>query len=289
MKKDWLFRIGALYLIFLVIFAIFGPTIRYSYEEMVAKPHLPPSGQFWLGTDEQGRDIFARLAYGARISLFIGFLVQGITVIIGTTMGILGAFAPKWIREPLMRLTDGMFAFPDILLAILVIGIFGSGLWPVVLALTINSWPSITRLIRNQAASLKDREFVVASKALGAPAFYIVRKHVLPQLTGILLAVSIVDLAGIILAESALSFLGIGVQAPDPSWGNMINTARLEMNSYPLQLVWPCTVLSLTIFALNFVGEGLRAILDPRNKTEYDPVLMLNESTHTPEALTTAH
>ena len=286
MKKDWLFRIGALYLIFLVIFAIFGPTIRYSYEEMVAKPHLPPSGQFWLGTDEQGRDIFARLAYGARISLFIGFLVQGITVIIGTTMGILGAFAPKWIREPLMRLTDGMFAFPDILLAILVIGIFGSGLWPVVLALTINSWPSITRLIRNQAASLKDREFVVASKALGAPAFYIVRKHVLPQLTGILLAVSIVDLAGIILAESALSFLGIGVQAPDPSWGNMINTARLEMNSYPLQLVWPCTVLSLTIFALNFVGEGLRAILDPRNKTEYDPVLMLNESTHTPEALT---
>lgn len=286
MKKDWLFRIGAFYLILLVLFAIFGPSIRHSYEDMVAKPHLPPSSEFWLGTDEQGRDIFARLAYGARISLFIGFLVQSITVILGTTIGTLGVFAPKWVREPLMRLTDGMFAFPDILLAILIIGIFGSGLWPVVLALTINSWPSITRLIRNQAASLKDREFVIASKALGAPAFYIVMKHVLPQLTGILLAVSVVDLAGIILAESALSFLGIGVQAPDPSWGNMINTARLEMNSYPLQLVWPCAILSLTIFALNFVGEGLRSILDPRNKTEYDPVLMLNESTHTPEALT---
>jgi ABC-type dipeptide/oligopeptide/nickel transport system permease subunit len=138
------------------------------------------------------------------------------------------------------------------------------GVTPVVVALSITAWPIVARLVRTQVASLKDREYVMAARATGASTFYVVTRHVLPQLWGILMAVSMIDLAGTILAESSLSFLGIGVQAPTPSWGSMINIARLNMTSHPDQLLYPCLILSLTIFALNFVGDGLRAALDPK-------------------------
>jgi ABC-type dipeptide/oligopeptide/nickel transport system permease subunit len=219
-----------------------------------------------LGTDEQGRDIVARLAQGARISLMVGVIVQLIALTLGVTVGVLGVYAPKWIAGPLMRLTDGMFAFPDILLAILIIGVWETGILPVIVALSITSWPSVSRLVKTQVATLKDREFVVAAKASGAGTFYQVTRHILPQLWGILMAISMIEIAGTILAESTLSFLGIGVQAPNPSWGSMINNARIDMNSHPALLIWPCAILSLTIFALNFVGDGVRSIMDPKGR-----------------------
>lgn len=240
---------------------------------------LPPSGEHWLGTDQNGRDVFARLSAGARSSLMIGLTVELITLFVGLVVAVLGVFAPNWISYPLMRLTDAMFAFPDILLAILLIGIlqgvqlaqnsvwttfFAQGYVPVIVALSITAWPGMSRIVRGQLASLKDREFVVAAKANGASTTYLVTRHILPQLWGILLAVSMVDLAGVILAESTLSFIGIGVQPPNPSWGNMIDKARQDMNSHPDLLLWPCLVLSLTIFALNFVGDGLRTLTDPK-------------------------
>lgn len=250
----------------LVAFAVFGPSIRYDPIQSVGKPFLLPSSQYWLGTDEQGRDIFARLAFGARMSLLVGLSVQAIALVTGILVGVLGVFGPKWISVSLMRLTDGMFAFPDILLAILIIGVFGMGLFPVIAALSVTAWPAVARLVRTQVASIKDREFFVASQALGAPKFYLVVKHVLPHLWSLLLAVSMVDVAGTILAESSLSFLGIGIQAPDPSWGNMINQARFNMNSNPIVLLWPCLMLSLVVFALNFLGDELRTLTDPRSK-----------------------
>lgn len=275
-SRGCLFWLGVSFLGILLVFAVFGPSIRYSPIDPAGKPNDLPSAKFWLGTDEQGRDIFARLAYGARTSLTVGFAVQILALAIGITVGMLGIFAPKWIRLPLLRLTDTMFAFPDILLAILIIGVFpiqgaflgrfNPGLVAVIVSLAVTSWPAVVRLVVTQVATLKDREFVVASRALGASTFYLIAKHILPHLWGVLLAVSMVDLAGTILAESALSFLGIGVQAPDPSWGSMINTARSDMNSNPQLLIWPCLALSATIFALNFVGDGLRAALDPRNR-----------------------
>lgn len=266
MKGRWLLWVAVAFLAMLLLFAIFGPTFRHSYLIANGATFAPPSSEYWLGTDEQGRDIVARLAFGARMSLFVGFTVQLISIVVGITVGVLGVFAPKWIRNPLMRLTDGMFAFPDILLAILIIGVFGMGLFPVIVALSITAWPAVARLVRTQVASIKDREFFVASQALGAPTIYLVIKHVLPHLWGILLAVSMVDVAGTILAESSLSFLGIGIQAPDPSWGNMINQARQTMASTPLVLIWPCLLLSLAVFALNFVGDELRQIVDPRSQ-----------------------
>lgn len=266
-KRNPLLWIGLGYMVLLILFAISGPHARYDYTKMVANPHLKPSASFWLGTDEIGRDIVSRLAYGALMSLTVGLVVQIISLTLGIFVGVVGAYAPKWVSTPLLRFTDAMFAFPDILLAILIIGVWGPGLTAVIVALSITAWPGTARLVFTQVASLKDREYVIASKALGASTFYTVTRHVLPQLWGILLAVSMIEVAGTILAESTLSFLGIGIQAPNPSWGSMIDNARLDMNSHPTMLVWPCIILSLTIFALNFVGDGLRTMFDPRNSS----------------------
>ncbi len=255
---------GVAYLVFLIAFAIFGPFVHHPYDVAVASPFLPPSGDYWLGTDEIGRDIFARLAYGARISLVIGIVVQAIAVTVGIIVGIASVYAPRWISIPIQRFTDGMFAFPDLLLAIMIVGIFSMGVGPVVIGLAVTAWPAIARLVKNQVATLKDREFVTAAKAMGATTPYLVVRHILPHLWGVLLAVVMVDVAATILAESTLSFLGIGVQPPEPSWGQMIQVGNLNKNSYPLLLLWPCLALSLTIFALNFVGDGLRALVDPK-------------------------
>lgn len=279
-----MFWLGVGYLVLLVVFALVMPWARHSYLVAEAKPNLPPNAEFWLGTDEQGRDIVARLAFGARISLIVGLTVQAISLLVGITVGVLGVFAPKWIGVPLLRLTDGMFAFPDILLAILIIGVWNLGLVPVIVALAITSWPGIARLVFTAVTSLKDREFVVASRAMGASTFKLVLRHVLPHLWGLVLAVSMVDLAATILAESALSFLGIGVQPPTPSWGSMINYARSNMNSYPLQLLWPCLILSMTIFALNFVGDGLRAMIDPKGARQPSEAPLPGEALSEPAA-----
>jgi ABC-type dipeptide/oligopeptide/nickel transport system permease subunit len=158
-----------------------------------------------------------------------------------------------------------MFAFPDILLAILIVGIWNARFGALIIALSITAWPAVARLSRTQIATIKDRDYVIATNALGASTWYLVRRHILPHLVGILLAVAMIDLAAVILAESALSFLGIGVQAPTPSWGGMIQKGRENMNSYPIMLLWPCLILSVTVFALNFVGDGLRALADPKS------------------------
>ena len=268
--KDPLVWAGILFMVFLVLFAIFGPMIPTGAKEPVYDPIGSPhqaygSAHALLGTDELGRSFLQRIAYGARVSLLIGFTVQLINLSFGVFIGVVSTFAPKWIAVPVMRLTDGMFAFPDILLAILIIGILGPGWFPVIVALSVTGWPSVARLTKTQLASIKEREFVVAARAAGAPTSYLVMKHLLPQMSGILLAVSMIDLAGTILAESTLSFLGIGVQLPTPSWGGLINNARVQLNSFPTEIIAPCLVLSLTVFALNFIGDGLRAYFDPKS------------------------
>ena len=284
--------LGAVYLIALVIFSFAVPAMRTAalrppdvtefdaVTAIVDRPFLEMGGKYPLGTDELGRDVLARLAQGGRTSLLIGLTVQAIALILGLLVGTIGVYAPKWIREPTMRLTDAMFAFPDILLGMLLIGAFSSatvgnpalraiveqGTIPVIAALACTAWPSLSRLVRGQIASLKDREYVVAAKAAGASTFYIVTRHVLPQIWGIMLAVSMVELAGTILAEATLSFLGIGIRPPNPSWGGMLNIARQNMQAHTIMLLPPAIMLSVSIFALNFVGDGLRAKLDPKNR-----------------------
>ncbi|MGI8923041.1 MAG: ABC transporter permease [Fimbriimonadales bacterium] len=278
MKKNWLFIASVVFLGLLVLFAIFGP-LRYGVIDPVGSKFEPPSAKFWLGTDEYGRDIFGRLAFGARMSLFMGISVQLVAIVVGLIVGTAAGYGPRWLNNGLMRFTDGMFAFPDILLAILIMGILrGSNVaifrgmpeilvatLPVFAALAVVGWPGMARLIRNQVLSLKEQEYVTASRALGAGTWHMVMKHILPHLWGLISAVAMVGMAMIILAEGALSFLGIGIPPPWPSWGSMINDARAYMSSYPELLFWPCLILSLTILALNFVGDALRDRFDPKS------------------------
>jgi ABC-type dipeptide/oligopeptide/nickel transport system permease subunit len=269
------------YLVLLILFAAFGSKVRTNRlqppDQSNFNASLSPSGTPYLpwgtpklplGTDELGRDEVSRLADGAQVSLEVGFIVQIIAVSIGLLFGILGTFSVKWVRLPLLRFTDAMFAFPDILLAILIVGTFASSdvkLLPVIVALSVTAWPAVARLTATQVASVKDREFVVAARASGGSLPYVVWKHILPQVMPLLLAVSMIEVAGTVLSESTLSFIGIGIQAPRPSWGNMINDVRSgDITSHVLQLAAPCILLSVTIFALNFVGDGLLAILDPK-------------------------
>ena len=273
-----LFGIG--FLVLLLLFASFGPKIRSAQlappgepkfdavTDRVDKPYVSPSPGLPLGTDANGRDEVARLAEGAKVSLLVGFVVQVFAVGFGMFVGVLGTFAPGFIRLPLLRFTDAMFAFPDILLAILIVGTFagaGLGILPVIVALGITAWPSFTRLTVTLMATVKDREYVVAAKAAGASTLYLVLKHILPQVLPLILAVSMVEMAGTVLSESTLSFIGIGIQPPNPSWGNMISDVRqAEITANIPQLAAPCLALSLTIFALNFVGDGVLAVLDPK-------------------------
>ena len=275
--RHFLIYASWVFLCMLVLFAIFGP-MRYDVTVPVGSKFEPPSGQFWLGTDEYGRDIFGRLAYGARMSLLLGLAVQIVAIGVGLLVGTAAGYGPKWANTLLMRFTDAMFAFPDILLAILIMSIlrgskvsFITGMpevlaatLPVFAALAVVGWPGMARLVRNQVLSLKEQEYVTASRALGAGHKHVVMKHILPHLIGLISAVAMVGMAMVILAEGALSFLGIGVPPPLPSWGSMINDARAYMASNPEMLFWPCLILSLTILALNFVGDGLRDRFDPK-------------------------
>lgn len=284
MKRDWLLTIGIAFIAVIVLFAIFG-SFRYDVTKAVGPKFSPVSGEFWLGTDHLGRDVFSRLAYGARMSLLIGLSVQAVAILVGLLIGTAAGYGPRWSGNLLMRFTDSMFAFPDILLAILIMGVLRSAhvTWmdalpkvvsaslPVFVALAVVGWPAMARLIRNQVLSLKEQEFIVASRALGAGHVHVIVRHIFPHIWGLVLAVAMVNMAMVILAEGSLSFLGIGIPPPWPSWGSMINDARSYMASYPLLLVWPCTILSLTILALNFAGDGLRDRFDPKNSSGRGP------------------
>jgi ABC-type dipeptide/oligopeptide/nickel transport system permease subunit len=275
--RSFLVGISWAFLALLVVFAIFGP-LRHGVIDSVGMKFEPPSAKFWLGTDEYGRDVFGRLAFGARMSLLLGVAVQIVAIGVGLVVGTAAGYGARWLNTLLMRFTDAMFAFPDILLAILIMSILrGSKLslftgmpeimaatLPVFAALAVVGWPTMARLVRNQVLSLKEQEYVTASRALGAGHWHVVNKHILPHLLGLISAVAMVGMAMVILAEGALSFLGIGVPPPWPSWGSMINDARSYMSSNPEMLFWPCLILSLTILALNFVGDAMRARFDPK-------------------------
>lgn len=257
-----------LYLCLVAATALFAPVIApYRYDEQDASAVLqPPSAEHLLGTDELGRDVFSRLVYGARVSLTVVLQVELLEVLIGVTLGLLaGYFRGRW-DGLIMRFTDMMFAFPDILLAILIVAILGPGLHNVFIALALTGWPGMARVVRSQTLALREREFVEAARAIGLSHFRILWRHILPNLLPTIVVAVTVDSAGIVLAESALSFLGLGAQPPLPSWGRMIDDARQLMRSHPMLLVYPAVTLSLTVMALNFLGDGLRDIWDPRRR-----------------------
>lgn len=257
----------------MVLAALFAPWLSGHAYDAVDRANVlsGPMPGHPLGTDNQGQDIWARLLYGARVSLSIGIIVELIEVFIGVSLGLLAAYKGRLWDTLLMRVTDAMFAFPDLLFAILLVGIlrpssaFASFLI-VFVALALVNWPSMARLVRGQALALREKEFIEAARAIGVPDRQILLRHMLPNLMSPILVAATVDIANVVLAEATLSFLGIGIQPPYPSWGRMISDALPYLRSAPMLILYPSLALALLVLSFNFLGDALRDALDPRHR-----------------------
>ncbi|MBM3457677.1 MAG: ABC transporter permease [Armatimonadetes bacterium] len=261
--------LAALFLLGSLLAALFAPRLApHDFARQSLSNRLqPPGRRHPLGTDEFGRDVASRLLFGARVSLTVALTVEAVELLFGLTLGMLAGLRGGRLDQFVMRITDLMFAFPDILLAILITGVLGKSLFNVFLALALVGWPGMVRLVRAQTLALRGKEFVEAARAAGASELRILLRHILPNLLGPVLVAATVGMGAIVLAESTLSFLGLGIQEPQPSWGSMINQAWKLRRSDPMLTVYPAALLALTIMAFNFLGDGLRDWLDPRSRS----------------------
>lgn len=247
----------------LCILALFAPSIAPNnpFTQKLDSRLLSPCSEYPFGTDELGRCIFSRVIYGTRISLSIGILVVVFTSIAGTTLGLLSGYKGGFLDETLMRGVDVIMAFPNIILALMISGLLGPGFSSVVLALSLTQWPVYTRLIRGQVLSIKERTFVEAAKALRPSSFYIIRKHILPNCIEPVIVLGTLEIAHVIIFASALSFLGLGIQPPDPEWGSMLKSGIPYLRTAPHLTFFPGFMIMLTVFAFNFAGDGLKDCL----------------------------
>jgi peptide/nickel transport system permease protein len=230
---------------------------------------LPPGGQFLLGTDLLGRDLLSRLLYGARTSLIVGVVANGVAVAIGAAIGITAGFLGGFLGSVLMRFTDLMTAFPALLLAIVLAALFHPSLWIVALVIAMVNWVQLARVLYTETRSLAEREFVEAEWSIGAGRVRILFRHVLPHLLSTILVYGTLGIATTVLLEATLSFLGVGVQPPTPSWGNIINENQTYFTSAPWLVFFPGVAIILLALGFNLVGDALRDILDPTQKGRY--------------------
>jgi peptide/nickel transport system permease protein len=260
--------IGLTIILFNVVLAIMAPTIA-THDPLkidIANRAAPPSRHFLFGTDDFGRDIFSRVVYGTRVSLYISLMSVVISTALGIIIGAAGGYYGGWVDNLLMRFMDALMAFPAILLAIAIVAVRGGGMHSVILALGIVYTPRFARIIRGSVMDLKAKEFVEASVAMGNGDLVIVWRHILPNCTAPLIVMATVNLAYAILAEAMLSFLGMGAPPPAPSWGNILSDARDFMMTAPWMTVFPGMSISFAVLGFNFLGDALRDVLDPRLK-----------------------
>lgn len=227
---------------------------------------IPPGGQFLLGTDTLGRDLFSRLLFGARTSLIIGLVANGVAVTIGLFVGVMAGYLRGWAGSLLMRFTDLMMAFPALLLAIVLAAILKPSLWIVVMVIALVNWVQVARIVYTETRGLVERDFIMAERALGAGRARIVILHILPHLVPTAIVWGTLGIATTVLLEATLSFLGVGVQPPQPSWGNIIFESQSYFQAAPWLVFFPGAVILLTALAFNLVGDALRDILDPTQR-----------------------
>ncbi|MGH7275371.1 MAG: ABC transporter permease [Nitrospiria bacterium] len=247
--------------------AILAPWIApYSFEAQDNSVILQaPSSEHWMGTDRLGRDLYSRLLYGARISVAIGMLTALAALVLGTLYGAISGYIGGRVDNWMMRCVDIVYALPDLLLIILIMVIIGRGFLGIFLALTLVSWVTVARIIRGEVLKYREQSYVEAAKALGAGHQRILFRHILPNTLGPLIVILTFRIPAAILAESTLSFVGLGITPPLASWGTLANEGWSAMKFYPHLIVFPSLFIFLTILAFNFLGDGLRDALDPRN------------------------
>jgi len=271
LKKNALTKFALYAVIILSLIAIFVPIflpedVHVNQDANPAEKLLSPSLEHPFGTDELGRDIFKRVAIGTRISLRTAVLAVGVAIIIGVPIGAVAGYFGGFIDEILMRFTDIFLGFPSLLLAIVISAFLGPNLNNATLAIALSWWPWYTRIVRGQAVSLKERQFVKASQALGAPSGSIIIKHIIPNCIAPIIVQASMDIGGVILTIASLSFLGLGAQAPIPEWGLMVSTSRNYFLNAWWYSIFPGLAIFFTVLIFNLLGDGLREILDPKTR-----------------------
>src|SRR6516164_531208 len=270
-RHNLLSTAGAIMIALFVICALFAPWIAPYNPAHLDLPSrlMPPSSAHWFGTDELGRDILSRIIYGARISMLVGSCVVAASLtlglIFGSIAGYYGGITDRFLNVVVM---NAFMSFPGILLAIAFVAFLGPGIFNLVLALSIGGWVGYARLVRAQVLAVREREFVEGARALGASDLRIIVRHILPNIIQPVIVQAAIGMAGAILAEATMSFLGLGVPPPTPSWGSMLNDARSHLFDAPHLVLFPAAAVMLAVLSFNFIGDGLRDYLDPRSRIE---------------------
>jgi len=266
LSKNKLAVFGGAVILFLIVISILTPWIApYSYDaQNLGIGATPPSGAHWLGTDDLGRDLLTRLMYGGRISLMVGFCATAVSLLIGVLYGAIAGYVGGRVDALMMRIVDIMYALPFIIFVILLMVVFGRNLVLLFAAIGAVEWLTMSRIVRAQVMSLRKQEYIEASIAMGISNRQIITKHLIPNVLGPIIVYTTLTIPSIMLFEAFLSFLGLGVQPPMSSWGLLISDGVRSMEEFPWLLIFPGLMLSLTLFSLNFLGDGLRDALDPK-------------------------
>lgn len=266
LKKDKAAMLGLIFILALLLFAIIGPAFSsYSYEDQnFMQANLPPSAEHWFGTDSLGRDLFVRVLYGARISLSIGIVASLINLVIGVIYGGISGYAGGRTDRIMMNIVDILYSVPTLLYVILLMVVFKPGLMNIFVALGISYWLQMARIVRGEVLKLKEQEFVLAAKSMGAGSSRILVKHLIPNAVGAIIVSLSMSIPDAIFTEAFLSFIGLGVSAPMASWGVLASDGVNSIRVFPFQLFFPALAISLTMLAFNFLSDGLRDALDPK-------------------------
>lgn len=257
--------IGLILLVIISLMAALVPVFSsYTYDQNVDLYNTAPSATHWFGTDDLARDLFVRAWEGARISLFIGITAAVIDLIIGVLWGSIAGLSGGRVDNIMMRIADVLTAIPYLLVVIILLVIMEPGLVPMIIALSITGWVNMARIVRSEVLKIKNQEFVLAARTLGANQWHIIKRHLIPNAMGAILVTMTMTIPSAIFTESFLSYLGLGVQAPVASWGTMASEGFKALQSAPWRLLFPAILISVTIFAFNAVGDGLRDALDPK-------------------------
>ncbi len=269
-RGNWQLKVGGALVAAFVVISLFSP-LFFDYDGEVLKhtvsaKYQAPSAEFWFGTDNFGRDVFARVLWGTRITLVIGASSVAFALAVGIPLGMLSGYWGRWRDEVMMRVNDAFMCLPGLMLALLLVSVLGSNLWNAILAIGITYIPRVVRVVRSATIGLKNEEFVIAAQARGESDVYIVFQEILPNIWTVVIVEAGIRIGFAIILGAALSYLGLGVQPPAPAWGLMIYEARKLIFLAPWTLIFPSVFLALVIISFNILGDGLRQLLDPRER-----------------------